>query len=157
MDRSVSGIYQLEARTRLARPIFGDATRAGFPSPAEDYIEGMIDLNRALIIHPLQTYFARVEGDSMVDAGIPDGSFVAFDTHIESGDKDIVIASVNDDFCIKTLMESDERLWLEPANEAHPPIEITEDTDFRIVGCVTFVFHWVARVYVPGYRLVRCR
>lgn len=157
MDSSISGIYKLERGTKLLRPLFSVSAPAGFPSPASDYTEGRIDLNRDLILHPFHTYYARVEGDSMIDAGIPDGSYVAFDSHIECSDKDIVIACINDDLCIKTLREEEGRVWLEPANEAHPPIEITEDMDFRVLGCVTFIFHWVAKNHVPHFRLSRCK
>ena len=71
---NVTGMYCVERSTRLMRPLFQSGIPAGFPSPAEDYLEGRIDLDRDLVLHPLTTCYARIEVDSMIGADIPDGS-----------------------------------------------------------------------------------
>lgn len=81
---NVSATYGMERSTRLLRPLFLSRVPAGFPSPAEHYVESRIDLNRDLILHPLATYYARIEGDSITGADTPDGSFVAFDCAAET-------------------------------------------------------------------------
>ena len=152
MDGSISAIYRVESETRLARPLFLSRVPAGFPSPADDYIEGRIDLSRDLLLHPMATYYARVEGDSMIGANIFDGQIVAFDCAVETRDQDIVIARVDTEMCIKFLREgTDGGVWLEPANPQHQPIIITEETDFQVVGLVTFSFQWHARRYDPRF------
>jgi DNA polymerase V len=158
MGPNVSGIYQVERSTRLSRPLFLSRVPAGFPSPAEDYVESRIDLNRDLILHPLATYYARIEGDSMIGADIPDGSFVAFDCAAETNDGDVVIARVEDQMCCKILREGTEGgVWLEPANPDYQPIIITEEMDFQIIGLVLFSFKWHAKHHGHRLRTHRCQ
>lgn len=157
MDSSISAIYRVNHRTRLARPLYLSPVEAGFPSPADDYIEARIDLNRDLILHPDSTYYARISGDSMIGAHLYDGQIVAFDMKLEAHDGDIVIASVdNSDFCCKTYRESDDGICLESANPERPPIIITEEMDLRIVGLVTFSVHWHAKRYGRRFLAHRC-
>jgi DNA polymerase V len=122
-DGSVSAIYHVDERTRLSRPLYLSQVPAGFPSPADDYVEDRIDLNRDLILHPHYTYYARISGDSMINAHLYDGSIVAFDRALEAHDGDIVIASINhSDLCCKIYREGEDSISLEPANPKHPPI-----------------------------------
>jgi DNA polymerase V len=111
---------------------------AGFPSPAEEYVEGSIDLNRDLIRHPLATFFIRVLGDSMIPR-IQPGSLLLVDRMVETKDKDIVIARINSDLCVKKLrIRQDGQLWLVSENELYAPIKITEEMDFEVWGRVMF-------------------
>ncbi|ETR68280.1 MAG: DNA polymerase V [Candidatus Magnetoglobus multicellularis str. Araruama] len=114
---------------------------AGFPSPAEDYIEGKLDLNEHLIKHPAATFFVRVTGDSMVDAGIHPGDILIVDRAIEALDKKVVIAVVNGELTVKRLRKTRKGCVLTPENKKYPSIQISEDQNFEIWGVVTNVIH----------------
>jgi DNA polymerase V len=139
MDGSVAGVYLPDRRTRWSRPLIMCRVPAGFPSPAEDYVEGRIDLNRDLIKHPLSTFYIRVSGDSMVGAGILAGALLVVDRAVEAHDGHVVVARINDELCVKRLSLSDEgQIWLLSENELYPPIEITEGMDFEVWGRVVY-------------------
>lgn len=130
-------IYLPGRATRLSRPIIMWRIPAGFPSPAEDYIEGRIDLNRDLIKHPLATFYIRVEGDSM-EPKIQTGALIVVDRMAETKDDDIVVARIGSEFMVKRLhVEKDGRIWLLSENAAYQPIQITEEMDFEVWGKVT--------------------
>src|SRR5688500_19837463 len=97
--------------TKWARPLFLASVSAGFPSPAESYIEGRLDLNRHLIKHPVATFYVRVAGDSMQGAGIHPGSILVVDRAVEAEDGDIVIARINDELCVTRLRVRHGRIW----------------------------------------------
>ena len=142
MDGSVAGVYLPDRRTRWSRPVILFRVPAGFPSPAEDYVEGRIDLNRDLIKHPLSTFYIRVSGDSMVGAGILPGALLVVDRAVEAHDGHIVVARINDELCVKRLSLSDQgRIWLLSENELYPPIEINEGMDFEVWGRVMYSIH----------------
>jgi DNA polymerase V len=139
MDGSVAGVYLPDRRTRWSRPVILFRVPAGFPSPAEDYVEGRIDLNRDLIKHPLSTFYIRVSGDSMVGAGILPGALLVVDRAVEAHDGHIVVARIDDELCVKRLSMNDAgRIWLLSENEHYPPIEITEGMDFEVWGRVVY-------------------
>jgi len=114
---------------------------AGFPSPADDFLEGQLDLNEHLIRHPAATFFVRVTGDSMVGAGIHSGDMLIVDRALEPTDKKVVIAVVNGELTVKRLQKQRDRLILIPENDAYKPIIVEEGTDFEIWGVVTNVIH----------------
>lgn len=114
---------------------------AGFPSPAEDFIEGKLDLNVHLIRHPAATFFVRACGDSMVGAGIHSGDLLVVDRAIEPKHGNIIIAVVNSELTVKRLHSDGERLLLMAENERYQPLEINEHTDFQIWGVVTNTIH----------------
>jgi DNA polymerase V len=139
MDGSVAGVYLPDRRTRWSRPVILFRVPAGFPSPAEDYVEGRIDLNRDLIKHPLSTFYIRVSGDSMVGAGILPGALLVVDRAVEAHDGHVVVARIGDELCVKRLSMSDEgRIRLLSENEIYLPIEITEGMDFEVWGRVVY-------------------
>lgn len=139
MDGSVSGVYLPDRRTRWSRPLILCRVAAGFPSPAEDYVEGRIDLNRDLIKHPLSTFYIRVSGDSMVGAGIMPGALLVVDRAVEAHEGHVVVARVGDELCVKRLSICDEgRIWLLSENDQYPPILITEGVDFEVWGRVVY-------------------
>jgi len=139
MDDSVAGVYLPDRRTRWARPLIMCRVPAGFPSPAEDYVEGRIDLNRDLIKHPLSTFYVRVSGDSMVGAGIMPGALLVVDRAVEALGGHIVVARIGDELCVKRLfMGDDGRICLLSENEQYAPIEITEEMDFEVWGRVIY-------------------
>ncbi|HLM02840.1 MAG TPA: translesion error-prone DNA polymerase V autoproteolytic subunit [Pyrinomonadaceae bacterium] len=136
MRNNVLEIVVPDFSRQLARPLFASRVAAGFPSPADDYIEGRIDLNRHLILHPFATFYARVAGDSM-ETLIKSGELLVIDRMIETKDKDIVFARLDDDFCVKRLREfADGSVWLYSENTSYEPIRITMETDFEVWGKV---------------------
>ena len=138
MDGSVAAVYLPGRATRLSRPLIMWCVPAGFPSPAEDYVEGRIDLNRDLIRHPLATFYIRVAGDSMTPR-IHEGALLVVDRMVETKDDDIVVARISDELCVKRLrIERDGQVWLLSENEVYPPIQITEDMNFEVWGRVLY-------------------
>lgn len=111
---------------------------AGFPSPADDYQEQSLDIGAYLVKRRGTTFFMRVEGDSMVGAGINDGDLLVIDRAERPCDGAIVVARIYDEFCVKQLRIIGGKIWLYPANEKYKPIEITEGADFEIWGRVTY-------------------
>lgn len=136
MDGSVAGVFLPDRSTKLARPLIAWRVSAGFPSPAEDYVEGRIDLNRDLIKHPLATFYVRVDGDSMVDAGIFPGALLVVDRAAEIHEGHIVIARIGDELTVKRFETDGGRILLVPANPNYAPIEIKEGADFELWGRV---------------------
>ena len=115
--------------------------KAGFPSPADDYRHDSLDFNRDLIHNPESTFYGRVEGDSMIDAGICDGDIAVIDRSLEANDGDIIVAYVNEEFTIKylDLTHRDEGyIELRPANKSFKPIRIGVDDDFEVWGVVVW-------------------
>jgi DNA polymerase V len=138
MDGSVAGVFLPGRTTRLSRPVIGWRVPAGFPSPAEDYVEGRIDLTRDLVRHPLATYYVRVEGDSM-EPLIRPGALLLVDRMAESQEGDIVIARVGDELCVKRLHTGEDgRIRLLSENSAYAPIVIAEEVDFEVWGRVMY-------------------
>jgi DNA polymerase V len=136
LEMDLAEIYLPSRTTRLSRPIIMWRIPAGFPSPAEDYVEGRIDLNRDLIKHPLATFYIRVEGDSM-EPKIQTGALIVVDRMAETKDDDIVVARIGSEFMVKKLhIEKDGRIWLLSENPAYQPIQITEGMDFEVWGRV---------------------
>jgi DNA polymerase V len=123
-------------------PLYGAYVPAGFPSPADDFIENTLDLNTHLIRHPVATFFVRVQGDSMVEAGIHPGDILIVDRALEPCDKAVVVAAVNGDLVVKRMRRRrDGRIFLESENSLYPAIEISPEADFHVWGVVTYVIH----------------
>lgn len=114
---------------------------AGFPSPAEQYHEPPLDLNELLVKRPAATYFVRVEGDSMIGAGIHEGDLLVVDRSLHPANGDIIIASVDGDFTVKTYRKDKGGIRLEPANEAYPAIIIKSGQQLDYFGKVTACIH----------------
>jgi len=125
----------------LSIPLFGCKISAGFVSPADDHLEKYIDLNELLIHRPAATFMLRVEGDSMIGAGIHDGDLLIVDKSVTPVDGSIVIAVVDGGMTVKRLKKTPDKVLLMPENKAYSPIEITEDVDMSIWGCVRHVVH----------------
>jgi DNA polymerase V len=141
MLSSVKSFFIPKRERRLARPLILTRVPAGFPSPADDYIEGRIDLNRDLIRNPLATFYVRVSGDSM-EPVIHSGALIVVDRMLETKDGDIVIARVGSELCVKRLRISDTgAVWLSSENSSYKPIIITEEMDFEVWGKVSHAIH----------------
>jgi DNA polymerase V len=113
------------------------AVKAGFPSPALDYLEERIDLNKALIDHPLSTFIIECSGESMINAFIPPKAKLVVDKSITAKNGDIVVAVMNGDFTVKFLKKNDFKCWLVPGNSKFREIEITPEMNMQIWGVVT--------------------
>lgn len=143
------------------------SVHAGFPSPAQDYMNTFIDLNKELVRHPAATFYARVVGDSMVDAGVEEGDVLVVDKSMEPQEGDMAVCFIDGEFALKFISFKDpstgrrlqdpcrpikaskpgvsydilehKKMWLLPANEKYPPIEVTESNDFTVWGVVTYI------------------
>jgi DNA polymerase V len=141
MANCVLTILQPDFSTSIERPLFLSKVPAGFPSPADDYLEGKLDLNEHLIKHKAATFFVRVTGDSMLDAGIHDGDLLIVDRSLEAQDKSVVIAVVNGEFTVKRIKKEHGRVWLMPENTNYQPMEMVEGSHLEVWGVVTNVIH----------------
>ena len=132
-------IYSADLSTVLNLPYADGGIKAGFPSPAQDYLTESIDLNKTLIKHSETTFFGKVSGDSMKDVGIDDGDLVVIDKSLEAKSGDFVAAFLDGDFTLKQfkLDEANNCAWLIPANSKYEPIKVTEDNQFLIWGVIT--------------------
>lgn len=139
----VTEIFSVEGQSECLRPLYTVRVSAGFPSPAEDYLEGQLDLNKYLIEHPAATYFVRVAGDSMVNAGIHSGDLLIVDRALEPRDKSIVIANINGELTVKRIRLRRGKILLVPENDDYPTQSIEGDMDFNIWGVVRHVIHSV--------------
>lgn len=123
------------------QPLFLTPVMAGFPSPADDFVEKNLDLNEFLIKNKAATFFVRVKGDSMKEANISNGDILIVDRSIEPKDKKIIIAKLFEEFTVKRLRIINDKLFLESQNPKFQLIEIKEDMDFEIFGVVTYIIH----------------
>lgn len=128
-------------QTDCPLPYFETPVRAGFPSPAADDHEQQLDLNAHLIQHPAATFFVRVDGDSMIGAGIHRGDLLVVDRALEATNGKIVVAVVNGEFTVKRLKKMGELCVLEADNPRYPSLPIDPSWDFQIWGVVTYVIH----------------
>lgn len=125
-----------------ALPLFSDRVPCGFPSPAQDYVEQRIDLNKLVIRHPSATYFVRAAGDSMNGAGIGSGDLLVVDSAKTAHHGDIVIAAVYGEFTVKRL-QMHPTVMLVPENPAYSPILVGGEESLDIFGVVTHVLKTV--------------
>ena len=128
-------------RTELNLSLFSARVQAGFPSPADDHLERSIDLNEELIQHPAATFFVRVKGESMHDAGIQSGDILVVDRSLAPTDRKIVVAMIDGEFTVKRFRNQDGRIFLEAANDQFPKIEVSGDQELVVWGVVSFVIH----------------
>ncbi|MCD4747481.1 MAG: translesion error-prone DNA polymerase V autoproteolytic subunit [Bacteroidales bacterium] len=122
-------------------PLYVNTISAGFPSPAEDFIEKKLDLNEYLIKNRSATFLVKVNGNSMINAGILDGDILVVDRSVEPASGKIVLGVINGEFTVKRIKRKGKKYYLEPENEKFKPLEITEDMNFQIWGVVTFAIH----------------
>jgi len=129
-------------KKRTEKPVLmAGSVAAGFPSPAEQYVEAPLDLNELLVRKPAATFFVRAAGDSMVEAGICSGDILVVDRSLEAADGSIVIAAVDNEFTVKFLRKDSSCVRLEAANRRYKPILFDEGMELRILGVVTAVIH----------------
>ncbi len=137
----IKEIYSSAGDISLQRPLFLSGVSAGFPSPADDYLDQKLDLNEHLVKNPAATYFVRVAGDSMMGAGINDNDILVVDRSLEPSSSNIVIAIVNGELTVKRLIKTRNSCRLIAENPDYPPLEINEDTPLEIWGVATYAIH----------------
>ncbi len=133
--------YTADTTSELKIPLIESQVSAGFPSPADDYMDLPIDLNEFLIKHPSATFYVRVKGNSMEGAGIRDGDLLIVDRAEEPRNKSIVLGIINGEFTVKRIMKKSGDLFLMPDHEDYTPIKIDDDMDFQVWGVVAYVIH----------------
>lgn len=132
-------IFTPDLSTSLSLQYADAGIRAGFPSPAQDYISESIDLNKDLIQHPASTFYGRVVGDSMIEEGIEEGDILVIDKSIEPEDDDLAVCCLDGEFTLKRInITRDNRVYLMPSNRRYKPIEVTPDNEFMVWGIVTY-------------------
>ena len=154
-----------EEEKQILPQMASEGIHAGFPSPAQDYMEGCIDLNKELVKHPNATFYGRVVGDSMIDAGVEEGDVLVIDKSLEPSEGDMAVCFVDGEFTLKYIsfhapacgngstkpakeagkapvsynILHTKDLWLIPANPKYRPIHVTEGNDFTVWGIVTYI------------------
>ena len=122
-------------------PLLNDSVSAGFPSPADDYTEENIDLNEHLISNQFSTFFLRVKGDSMINAGIKDKDLIIVDKSLIAKPGNVVIAMIDGEFTIKRLSIKNNELYLKAENHNYPDFRFKNHIDVQIWGVVIYSIH----------------
>jgi DNA polymerase V len=136
-------VLGFEKHSKLPLPLYLAAVPAGFPSPADDYIDRSLDLNEHLIDHPAATFFVRVSGDSMTGAGIHSGDMLIVDRAAEPVHGKVVIAALNGELTVKRIHCKNGALRLMPDSPGFTPVDVPPEADFEVWGVVTYVIHKV--------------
>ncbi len=134
-------LFSADFSQSLSIPFADAGIRAGFPSPAQDYLEESLDLNKELIDHPAATFYGKVIGNSMIDAGVEEGDILVIDKSLEAQNGDMVVGYLDGEFTLKYLdlsMKESGVVWLVPANKEYDRIKITKENNFIIWGVVTY-------------------
>jgi len=129
-------LYIPDIKSEIKLPFFDVGISAGFPSPADDFIESSIDLNKEFIKHKYTTYFARVKGHSMKNVGINDGDLLIIDKSLEPQNNKIAVCQIDGEFTVKRIRIEKDIIWLIAENEDYQPIKVTPENNFVIWGIV---------------------
>jgi len=130
--------HPANTQTSLSLPFASEGIRAGFPSPAQDYMDISIDLNKELVRNPAATFYGRVSGDSMKGDGLEDGDILVVDKSLEPQNGDTAVCFIDGDFTLKDIKIEKDVVWLVPANPEYQPVKVTSENDFMIWGIVTY-------------------
>ena len=134
-------VGKIDSASRLSRPLFGAGVPAGFPSPAENYLEKPLDLNVYLIKNPPATFFIRVTGDSMIEAGIHDGDILVVDRSLPPTSGSVVIAVLDGELAVKRLIRHGNSILLAPENPHYSALKIHEESQLQIWGVAVCSIH----------------
>ena len=134
-------VLESSKNQKIEIPIFTDRVSAGFPSPASDYIEDNLDLNKHLISNPAATFIVKASGHSMIDANIQSGDLLIVDKSLTPKHNNIVIASIFGDLTVKRLRRKNRNMFLVSNNSDYPSFEIKEEMECFIWGVVTYIIH----------------
>ena len=136
-------VYINSTVKKITAVLFCARIPAGFPSPADDYIENSLDLNEYLVKHPAATFFVKVTGDSMTGAGINSGDILIVDRSVNAVNGSVIVAILNGEFTVKRFFRYGSVVQLSPDNPAYNPIEVKTGSDFEVWGVVMHVIHTV--------------
>ena len=136
---NISDIFSADTETELNLPFVDSGISAGFPSPALDFIDWSIDLNKHLIKHPSATFYGRVKGDSLKNAGIENGDLLIIDRSLEPTNGKIAVCYIDGEFTAKRIQINKDEILLIPENENYQTLKVTADNNFLIWGIVTHV------------------
>ena len=134
-------IFKIISNNPSSPPFYEGRVSAGFPSPADDYLEKGLDLHELLVDHPAATFFVRVQGESMNGAGLASGDILIVDRSLTPQSGKVVVALLNGEFTVKRLLRKDKQVSLVPDNPRYKTIVVTPEDDFQIWGVVTYVIH----------------
>ncbi len=134
-------IFPIDISHDLPLPFANEGIEAGFPSPAQDYMDFAIDLNHELVSNPQSTFYGRVRGNSMKDAQVFDGDILVIDKALEPKDGDMAVCFLDGEFTLKYVRIQTDEIYLVPANEAYEPIRVLPEDNFIIWGVVTYCIH----------------
>ena len=137
----VGRVLRFVREKEYALPLYATGVSAGFPSPADDYVESALDLNEHLVREPAATFFVRAQGESMVGAGIHDGDLLVVDRSAEITNGKVVIACINGELTVKRYTCREGKVRLAPENPAYKSLYLHEGDDVRMWGVVTNVIH----------------
>src|SRR5690606_18643891 len=135
--------YSPAYSTKLELPFVSNGISAGFPSPADDFLDINIDLNKHLIKNPSTTFYGRVRGNYMIDAGIHDGDLLVIDKSLEPKNNKIAVCFIDGEFTVKHIKIEKDIVWLIAENKDYKPIKVTKDNDFIIWGIVINVIKYL--------------
>jgi DNA polymerase V len=131
--------FRPDFNSEIHIPYITEGVSAGFPSPAADFMENNIDLNKELSENPLATFYIKVKGNSMIDAGINDKDVLVVDRSLEPQNNKIAICCIDGEFTVKRIQVEKDCLYLMPENPNYEPIKVTEENQLIIWGMVTYV------------------
>jgi DNA polymerase V len=131
--------FSPDFESEIQIPYMSEGVSAGFPSPAADFMETNIDLNKELSENPLATFYIKVKGNSMIDAGINDKDVLVVDRSLEPQNNKIAICCIDGEFTVKRIQVEKDCLYLIPENQSYEPIKVTEENQLIIWGMVTYV------------------
>jgi len=134
--------YTALTETELSLPFVKNGISAGFPSPADDFLDASIDLNKELIKNPNSTFYGKVRGDSMKDLGIHNGDLLVIDKSLEPQNGKIAVCFIDGEFMVKTIKKEKDCYWLIPANKDYKPLKVTAENELIIWGIVTNVIKY---------------
>lgn len=142
MNNFISEIYEVRtvSDSPLQIPLFGSSVSCGFPSPADDYLEGSLSLDEHLVRNPDSTFFVRAKGDSMFPL-INDGDLLVVDRSLQAGHDQVVLAVLNGEFIVKRLFKSKNELILKAENSRYSDIHVSRQEDFHIWGIIVHTIH----------------
>lgn len=141
MAKEVLDIYCSSSDDKLEQLFVESGVKAGFPVPSGDDISQSLDLNKVLVQHPAATFYARVVGNSMVDAGVEEGDLLVIDRSLPPQNGSMAVCFIDGEFTLKYINLDEKEhgvIWLQPANDQYPPIKVTPDNDFVVWGIVSY-------------------
>lgn len=132
-------IFTADTSSSISLPLVDSGISAGFPSPADDFLDISIDLNKEFVKNPSTTFYGRVKGDSMINAGLSNGDLLIIDKSLEPVNAKIAVCFIDGEFTVKRIKIEKDIVWLVAENENYQPIKVTAENDFIIWGIVTTV------------------